>query len=294
VDKLDRLKPVAASYSADVWSVGCLFYELLFGQFLFDDPDWTQFFVRVTKDILPIASDTAAAAMEQYPLVSAFLSFALIRNPNMRPSVHELVSKFDDMFGQIMGLPSPVCSPSTLSSSTATNTVSEWPRCVPSSAERAAFFGSLVPVQFYSSSKGRLHTGCWPLPAAAAQMNLVVLVASDDAQLAPPAFHHALVNLKGLNPPSSPSLECIVNFRSILKPCLDAVAACLLQGGDCAICSSEGTGCSDVVTVAAAVLCSQGMSLLQALQHLRQAVVIESPQPQVLNLIHAAFCMNQK
>jgi hypothetical protein len=74
-----------------VWSVGCLLHELLFGDFLLSDPDWTQFYVRVTKEVLPIASDSAAAAMAPYHLVSAFLYYILVRNPNMRPSISEVV-----------------------------------------------------------------------------------------------------------------------------------------------------------------------------------------------------------
>ena len=48
-DKYDRRKRVGTSRLSDVWSLGCLFYELLTGEMLFDADEYAWFFVRLTK-----------------------------------------------------------------------------------------------------------------------------------------------------------------------------------------------------------------------------------------------------
>jgi serine/threonine protein kinase len=49
-ENFDRRRRFGTSRSSDIWSLGCLFYELLTGQFLFYDADWVKFYTRVTKD----------------------------------------------------------------------------------------------------------------------------------------------------------------------------------------------------------------------------------------------------
>ncbi len=44
-DRVDSLSGAAS----DVWSLGCLLYELVTGRYLYADDDWIRMFVRVTK-----------------------------------------------------------------------------------------------------------------------------------------------------------------------------------------------------------------------------------------------------
>ena len=46
-DKYDRRKQVGTNRLSDIWSAGCLFYELCTGEFLLYDPDVAYFYVRV-------------------------------------------------------------------------------------------------------------------------------------------------------------------------------------------------------------------------------------------------------
>ncbi len=256
---------------------------------MFSDPEWTQFFVRVTKDILPIASDTAAAAMAPYPMVSAFLSYTLVRNPNMRPSISEVVSKFDSMFDRFMDQPSFASPPNRAPVSDAVGGASNWPVSTPSASERELFFRSFIPIRLSGDWSGKLHIGCWPPPARTTDVNLFVVVSSQPLPVYAFGCHHMCIGLDCVQSFTAASPEHVSSLRALLKPCLDALIACLRQGGKCAICSDQGTGCCDVVVVALALLGSSGMSLLQALRLLRQAVVIHTPPPKTLDLIHAAY-----
>lgn len=44
----DRRRQEGAGFPSDVWSAGCLLAEIVLGTFLFYDPDWIRFFIRLT------------------------------------------------------------------------------------------------------------------------------------------------------------------------------------------------------------------------------------------------------
>lgn len=227
--------------------------------------------------------------MAPYPLVSAFLSYILVRNSNMRPSISEVVSKFDSMFGHIMEMSSPVSLPVPVSVSETVAGASSWPVSVPSLLDRTVFFRSFIPIHVPGNWSGNLHIGCWPPPSSAAAFNFYVVVMPTVMSVQGPACHRMIVSLESFQSFATPSPENVAAFRSLLQPCMDALLSCMRQGGSCAICSVGGTGCSDVVMVAASLLCSQGASLLQALRLLRQAVGIQTPPQAALDLIHIAY-----
>jgi hypothetical protein len=53
----DRRARKGANSASDIWSLGCLFFELLTGEFLFYDDDWVKFFLRVTQGTEVLTAD---------------------------------------------------------------------------------------------------------------------------------------------------------------------------------------------------------------------------------------------
>lgn len=47
-DTYDRRKKVGTTRSSDVWSLGCLLYEILTGELLFYKKKWLEFYLQVT------------------------------------------------------------------------------------------------------------------------------------------------------------------------------------------------------------------------------------------------------
>jgi serine/threonine protein kinase len=107
----DRRRAIDTSYASDIWSLGCLFYELITGQYLFRNVDgnWIDFYYRVTgeggtmeSDILP----TYAQDELGDPRFVEFVRFLLVRDADRRPNIDGVIKRFQRLYSSYIVDPS--------------------------------------------------------------------------------------------------------------------------------------------------------------------------------------------
>ncbi|EAY17844.1 CAMK family protein kinase [Trichomonas vaginalis G3] len=103
----DRRQKQGAGPASDVWSIGCLFYELLTGEFLFVDNDWSRFFLRITDPNQPLITEKDIKRLPNDVRLVPFIEFILKRSERHRPNIQQIITKFDEMFPEAMSYPLP-------------------------------------------------------------------------------------------------------------------------------------------------------------------------------------------
>jgi serine/threonine protein kinase len=79
-DKYDRRKKVGTNSLSDVWSLGCLFYELLTGDVLFDTEEYFEFHVRLTKNTMPLITQEKLEKIDNNVYLIDFLKYVLVKD----------------------------------------------------------------------------------------------------------------------------------------------------------------------------------------------------------------------
>jgi serine/threonine protein kinase len=98
--KFDETKKMGAEPACDVCSIGCLFYELFTGRYLFADSNWSRFFLRITEGNQLLLTEANGKELPHDPTFSRFLELVLQRDRRAKPSLGKIISKFDEMFSE--------------------------------------------------------------------------------------------------------------------------------------------------------------------------------------------------
>ena len=103
-----RYRREYVSCASDVWSLGCLLFELLTGDFLFDispeEGGWSRLFVLLTQASDELFLPRKLALLKSMPhsgVLEHLLRALLVRDPDDRPSAHQALSLVDAAIAEV-------------------------------------------------------------------------------------------------------------------------------------------------------------------------------------------------
>jgi serine/threonine protein kinase len=96
---------VTTTEACDIWSLGCLFYEIITGEYLFStDGDWFEFYYRVTGEggkYPDILDERTASILQRIDFID-FSREILVRDPARRPRINGVIRKFQNLYSSYL------------------------------------------------------------------------------------------------------------------------------------------------------------------------------------------------